>query len=257
LSSRTSRSIVVLLHYWWPLALAWSTTLVVHRATSRSNDPVGLMVLMLGVLAAYSLDRAIDATESQPEWMTWGLAAVGAFAACGCAALLADLPMQTAAIVPLLGLLATGYSYAKRWPLFKTLVVPIVWTWAVIALPFHDGSWFGWRWIAAPIALPLLLLIGSGCVLCDLKDEWRDRRHGVASIAARFGGHVAARAAIVLALLAAAVALAEQRPGLAISALVLVALSLKPSLIARDAVGPLLVDATLTIPGVLIAMRVV
>jgi 4-hydroxybenzoate polyprenyltransferase len=248
---------VLLAHYWWPLALAWSTTLVVHRAMSRTDDPVGLQVLLFGVVAAYSLDRVVDASELQPDWMTWSLAAVGALAAGRCAALLHDLPMQTAAIVPAVGAIATAYPYAKRWPLLKTFVVPLVWTWCAIALPFNDGSWLGWHWIVAPVALPLLLLLAAGCLLCDLKDEWRDRRAGVASIPARFGARTAGHVAIALAGLAAIVALTEGRPGLAVSAGILIALSARPSLVARDGLGPLLVDMALTVPGVLIATKLV
>ena len=41
----------------------------------------------------------------------------------------------------------------------KALLLPLVWTWAAAALPFNDGSWFGWHVLQLPVTTPLLLLL--------------------------------------------------------------------------------------------------
>jgi 4-hydroxybenzoate polyprenyltransferase len=108
-----------------------------------------------------------------------------------------------------------------------------------------------------PIALPLLLLIAAGCLLCDLKDEESDRVSGVRSLPALVGGAATIRVAIALAVSAAALAWMEHRTGIVVSAAALGAAATVPALLASDAAGPLLVDVILTLPGLLISTRVV
>lgn len=255
--SNFGSSTIRLLHYWWPLALGWSTTLVVHRATGRPGDPAGLLMLLLGIGAAYSLDRVLDAPASHRTWMTCGLAFVGTACAAACVRLLGRLPIETAALVPMLGAAALLYPRMKRVPWFKAVAVPVIWTWSAVALPFNDGSWLGWRWVLLPVSIPIVLLIASGCLLCDLKDEATDRDMGVASVPALFGADRTAHLAIALAVVAGLVAVLENRTGLAVSACALGLITLWPAILATESVGPLLVDVILTIPGVLIFTRVV
>jgi len=253
----TGRSALRLLHYWWPLAVGWSLTVVVHRATGRVIEPNGVAVLLCGIVAAYSLDRVLDPAAVLTErWMFRLLVAVGVLAslACGVAAL--RLPLQTSALVPVLGAAALRYPRLKTLPFTKTTALPLVWTWAAIALPCNDGSWFGWHAVLTPIAPPVFLLLASGCLLCDLKDEAGDRSAGVRSIPAMLGGGTAVRIAVGLALAAAGVALAEHRAGIALSAGALGAAALAPSLLATEVAGPLLVDVILTLPGILVSARV-
>ncbi len=230
---------------------------VVRRATGRPWETAGLALLLLGIVAAYSLDRVFDRPAHQPRWMTRLLLATAAAATFAGGFVLPHLPPQSAMLVPLAGSLALLYPLVKRVPLGKTLVVPLVWTWCGIVLPTGDGSWLGWRWFLEPVAAPLFLLMTAGCLLCDLKDARRDKEAGVPSVPALVGTVTAARVAVVIALVAAALAVAEGRPGLAVSALLLSGLALYPALLATDEVGPLLVDAVLTLPGVLIVTRLV
>ncbi len=246
-----------LLHIWWPLALGWSVAVVVRRATERPWDPAGLALLLVGIGAAYNLDRVLDPPAQQPRWMTRLLLAAAAAASLAGGLILPHLPPQSAALVPLAGVIALLYPLLKRVPLGKTLVVPLVWTWCGIALPAGDGSWLGWRWFLEPVAAPLFLLLASGCLLCDLKDAIRDRTAGVPSVPALVGPGAATCLAVAIALVAGAMAAAEGRPGLVVSALLLSGLALSPALLATDDVGPLLVDVVLTLPGVLIVTHVV
>lgn len=253
----SARSALLLVHIWWPLVLGWSLTLVVHRATGRPWHPAGGAMLLLGILAAYSLDRVVDAPPSLTPPMRRTLVAAVAATALAGLALLPWLPLRTALLVPVLGALAVGYPAVKRFPFSKALLVPLIWTWSAIALPFDDGSWLGWHWILEPIAGPLFLLIAAGCLLCDLKDTARDRAAGVPTVPVAVGPAAAGWIAMGLALAAAAVAYAEGRPGVAWGAIALSGATRVPALLATDIVGPLVVDVILTMPGLLIAARLV
>lgn len=171
--------------------------------------------------------------------------------------LLALMPLRTAMLVPVLGVLVLAYPRLKALPLLKTVLVSAAWTWSVIALPFPDGSWVGWRAWTEPVAIPLALIIASGSPLCDVKDLRADRETSVPSLPVLMGTRGALASAMVLAASGAAVALAEQRIGLSLGGLGLGLAALRPNLLARDAVGPLLVDLILTIPGLLIAFHIV
>ncbi len=59
-----------LLHYWWPLAMGASFTIVVHRATGRAFEPAGVGLLLCGIAATYSLDRVVDGDGDNPRWLT-------------------------------------------------------------------------------------------------------------------------------------------------------------------------------------------
>lgn len=246
-----------LMHYWWPLAVGWSYVVIAQRAMGQAPGEYGLATLFFGILAAYSLDRVFDPSDHHGGPLSLLLAAVGGLATAACAAAAWRLPLETLAIVPLLGIVSLCYPMLKRAPLVKSLVLPTVWIWAVLALPFGDGSLFGWRVLLQPVVVPLLLLNAVGCLLCDVKDEARDRAAGVQSVPALFGRTMSLRLAILLSCAAAAVALAEDRPGILISAAALIATTFSPSLVAEDTIGPLLVDAILTLPGVLISARLI
>jgi 4-hydroxybenzoate polyprenyltransferase len=247
-----------LLHYWWPLALGWSLAVVVARATGRAPDAYGLVTLLAGITAAYSVDRVLDPPSARrSRWVQGLLVGAAAAAALFCGMAAGRLPFQTAALVPALGIAALLYPRLKQLPLTKTFALPLVWTWASIALPFNDGSWFGWHALLLPVAVPILLLVAAGCLLCDLKDEQVDRLAGVRSLPAMFGAPATVRVAIALAVAAAALAFFEHRTGIVISAAALSAATMLPAVLASDAAGPLLVDMILTLPGILISVRVV
>lgn len=252
----TGRSMLRLLHYWWPLALGWSLAVVVERATGRTPDPRGLIVLLSGIVAAYSIDRVFDPSRARNQpWVDALLGLTGPVSAIICAWNAAHLPVHTAALMPLLGVAALAYSTLKRWTVTKTALLPLVWTWASIALPFGDGSWFGWRALLEPVAAPLFCLIAAGCLLCDLKDEEDDRMAGVRSLPALKGSAATIRVAVALAFAAAGLALLEHRPGIVVGAGVLGLATTVPGVLAADATGPLLVDVILTLPGILVAAR--
>jgi 4-hydroxybenzoate polyprenyltransferase len=247
-----------LLHYWWPVAMGASTALVVQRATGKSFDAIGLALLLFGILAAYSLDRLREVAhgaESRRLLMTLRIGTVVGIG--GTAVLLAFVPVRVAMLVPVLGVLVVAYSYLKSLPVLKTVLVSAVWTWSLIAFPFYDGSWLGWQAWLLPVAIPLVCLYASGCLLCDLKDVQNDRDASVASLPVLVGTRGTMAAAVVLAVIGSVTAAVQHRIGLSVGGAGLALATLRPRVLADDVFGPLLVDGILTLPGLLIALRIV
>lgn len=245
-----------LVHYWWPIALGWSVAIVSSTASGSRLSPAGLGVLLCGICGAYSLDRLLDPSRHRdPRWLRRTLAAGFVLSSAACLPLILRLPTGTAALVPALALAGFFYRQLKRYPITKTVLVPIVWVWAAVALPLADGSWFGWRTVLQPVSLPLAALIGAGCLLCDIKDAEEDRRTGVRSLPARFGVSRTVAIAAALCVLGAALACLQHRVGLVVAAVALIGLSRWTSLLAAGPLGALLVDMALTLPGFLIAIH--
>lgn len=231
---------------------------VAHRVTARPVDGAGLALLLSGILAAYSLDRIFDRPDTaRTRSLQLALQIAAVIGVATSAVLLTLIPLRTAMLVPALGVLVLAYPRLKSLPLLKTVLVSGAWTWSVMALPLADGSWFGWHAWLTPEAIPLTLIIASGCLLCDLKDVRADRQASVSSLPVLMGQQRTIASAMVLAAIGAAVALAEQRIGLVVGSLGLGLAAMHPNLLARDAVGPLTVDMILTVPGLLIALRIV
>ena len=107
-----------LVHYWWPVVLAWSIVVVVHRTTGRPVSSAGLCILLLGALAAYSLDRLRDSgCGAQPRWLRVALWVAVAGAGVGGLALLPQLSTQKILLLFVLSLITLLYPIAKhsRW----------------------------------------------------------------------------------------------------------------------------------------------
>ncbi|WP_243303415.1 UbiA family prenyltransferase [Geothrix oryzisoli] len=241
------------LHYALPVALGGSIPTVVQRATGRALFLPGLAFLLLGIAAAYSLDRLLDGPAGAEGAPFRPLLAVGfGLSALLGVGLIPRLPPQSVALVLLLGASALGYRRWKRFPFAKALGVPLAWTWAGLTLPFQPQSWFGWRALLEPVALTLFLLLAAGCLLCDLKDEAPDGQSGIRSFPVMFGARWTAIVAAVLAAGAVLRAGSAHRPGLAASGAALILLACFPRLTARGVLGALAVDAALTLPGLLI-----
>src|SRR3954466_88419 len=93
----SDRSALRLLHYWWPLALGWSLTVVVQRATGRAADLYGITTLLSGIFAAYSLDRVLDPSgPGSRGWMIRLLASAGILSAIVCGVAASRMPIRTA-----------------------------------------------------------------------------------------------------------------------------------------------------------------
>ncbi|WP_291270444.1 UbiA family prenyltransferase [Geothrix sp.] len=240
------------LHYALPVALGGSIPAVVHRVTGQALFLPGLAFLLLGIAAAYALDRLLDGPEGgEGARFRPLLAACFRLSAILGVGLIPWLPAQSLALVLLLGASALGYRRWKRLPFAKALGVPLAWTWAGMTLPFAPHSWFGWRTLLDPVALTLFLLLAAGCLLCDLKDEEADGRAGIRSFPVMFGARWTAVLAMILAAGAVLRAGAAHRPGLAASGTALILLGCFPRWTARGVRGALVVDAALILPGVL------
>ncbi|MEO8276343.1 MAG: hypothetical protein ABI639_08990 [Thermoanaerobaculia bacterium] len=241
-----------LAHYWWPVVMAWSLTVVLHHATGEPVSSAGLCLLLFGALAAYSMDRLIDGARAlEPAWLRFVLGSAVGVAVLGALFLLPLLARWKVPLLLVLSGVAVAYPYLKRIYLAKTILVPLVWTVAVIALPASRPFAF------SPVDIPLFLLVAAGCLLCDIKDAAEDSRRGIGTVPAILGVPTALALAATVAIFGAGAAWIEHRPGLLACGIALVAIAPCRRLISAEALGPLAVDAILTLPGLLIVTHLV
>jgi 4-hydroxybenzoate polyprenyltransferase len=254
----TLKSILLLIHYWFPVALGWSIALVIHRATGSLISPLGIDLYLLGIWAAYSLDRLLDQSrEVRQSWLTASLLIGFMVSAALGAILVIQLSPKTISAIVLFSIITILYSKAKKIPFLKTVLVAIVWTWAGVALPFQNQNWFAWQFWTMQTSLPLVMLIAAGVILCDFKDLKFDGQDGVRSLPVMFGLRNTSLATSALLLIAAVISYQQGRIGLVISSAALIGLAQFPFILSLDTIGPLLVDIALTLPGLMIFLHLV
>jgi len=254
----TFRSILLLIHYWFPVVLGWSVVLVIHHATDMPISNSGLHLYLLGICAAYSLDRIVDnADPTRPVWMKAALFTGFLFSAVVGFFLALHLSAQTFSALVLFSSVTLSYAWIKRLPFAKGALVGVVWVWAGMALAFSNHHWFAWQFWTMPVSLPMVLLVACGVVLCDFKDIKADHLQGVKSLPAMLGSRKTTLVISALLVLTALISYGENRMGLVVSSLLLILLTQFPRLLSLKAIGPLVVDAALALPGFLIALHLI
>lgn len=254
----TLKSILLLIHYWFPVALGWSIALVIQRATGLPILPSGIYLYLLTIWAAYSLDRLLDRPkEVRPLWLTTSLWVGFMIATTFGAMLVVQLSFKTISVIALFSIITILYTKVKKIPFLKTVLVAIVWAWAGVALPFQNQHWFAWQFWTIQASLPLVMLIAAGVILCDFKDLKSDCDAGVRTLPVMFGLRNTILGTSILLLVAALISYEQGRIGLMISSAALIGLAQFPAILSMDTIGPLLVDAALTIPGLLIFLHLI
>lgn len=251
------RNVFFLIHFFLPVALGWSLAMVVQRCNGAAISPAGLTLLLAGICSAYSFDRLADSSaERLSSWLS-GLLLLALTLCVGAIGLLL-LQHKTDGVslktVLILAGISLFYPKLKRLPLIKTLAVTLSWIWACTTLPLCGESPC---WLTLDVTFPLILLISAGCILCDLKDLQEDRSSGVPSLPALLGVRSSCHIATGLALLAAGIAFLHHRMGITTGAMLLVLAAQFPALLSIRPIGAILIDSILTLPGLLIALRVV
>jgi len=240
-----------LLHCWLPVAVGWSIAEVMHRSTGAAFSAWGMTLLLAGIGAAYTVDRLLDPPPlPRPFWLRRTLwIAAGLFVGISlCAAGKMPIHVQVSAI--LLGAISLAYPGLKRLPLAKTAAVALAWTWAGTTLPFAAAE--PAHWWRLDVAAPLLLILAANGILCDLKDCDPDRRKGVPTLPLFLGARRTCLVVTAMLLVSVALSLAQHRPGLALTGAALALAAQFPTLLASEGVGPLIADAILILPGLLI-----
>lgn len=250
------KSLLLLIHYWAPIGLGWSIVLVIHAATRMPIIDSGFHLYLFSICAAYSFDRIIDTDYSnQPSWLRttlllgFGLSTIAGFV------LSIHLSAQTFSALLLFSTMVLLYSWIKKLPFIKGLLVAVIWVWAGVALPFNNNHWFAWQFWTMKISLPMVILIACGVILCDFKDIQADAQNGVKSLPVMLGLSRSIWLISVLLIIVAGISLAQHRFGLFTSSLLLLILSQFPRMLSIKALGPLIVDVTLTLPGILIMLH--
>ena len=250
------KSLLLLIHYWFPIGLGWSVALVIHQATGMPIVSSGLYLYLFGICAAYSLDRLVDnADPSRPMWLTTVLTLGFLFSATIGIFLALKLSVQTFSALVLFSIIALLYTQIKKLPFVKGVVVAVVWGWAGIALPFANHHWFAWQFWTTQVSLPVVILIACGVILCDFKDIKSDNAFGVRSLPAMLGFSRTMWIVSISLVVVGIISFAENRMGLLVSSALLLLLTQFPRILALDALGPLIVDALLAVPGVLIVLH--
>jgi hypothetical protein len=254
----TLKSALLLIHYWFPIALGWSITLVIQRATGLPIVSSGMYLYLLTIWAAYSLDRLLDKPkEARPLWLTSSLWIGFIVSTMFGAILVAQLSFKTISVIALFSIITILYTRVKKIPFLKTVLVAIVWAWAGAALPFPNQDWFAWRFWTIQASLPLVMLIAAGTILCDFKDLKLDSENGVRTLPVMLGLRNTILGTSILLVIAALISYEQGRIGLVISSAALIGLAQFLAILSMDTLGPLLVDAALIIPGLMIFLHLV
>lgn len=249
---------LLLIHYWFPVALGWSIALVIQRAIELPLFDSGFYLYLLAIFAAYNLDRIIDNDDpTRPTWLNIALISGCLFSTITGLIIALQLSVQTFSALLIFSIITLFYKQAKKLPLLKGVLVAVVWVWAGVALPFLNTNWFAWQFWTLHISLPIVILMACGVVLCDFKDIKSDRLHGVKSLPVIWGLRKTTLIISALLFIAAIIAFHENRIGLVVSGAALLALAQFPRLLSLDAIGPLSVDVSLTLPGLLIALHLI
>jgi 4-hydroxybenzoate polyprenyltransferase len=228
------------------LAVMTLAALVAHHLRHALAMPAACAIVS-GTLLVYCLDRLTDHRDTAHlrqarRWATrhllLPLMAVGSSIVVA-ALVCASLPVLWSVI--LLGVISVAYQFAKHVAGIKTVLVAGAWTIAIamIAAPASAAALY-------PCAAIFLMVAGSA-ILCDLKDADQDRRTGVRSLVVICGRRAATALACGLCLLAAAVAVGDHAPWLAITALAQVLACSCRRLLEKPVLGPLLLDALLAL----------
>lgn len=254
----TLKSLLLLVHYWFPVVLGWSIAIVVHRANGWPILPSGIALYLLGICAAYSFDRLLDNdVSSRPRWLTIALLLGFSLSSVLGFFLAIHTSLQTFSALLIFSIITLIYSRVKKFPFLKFLLVSIVWIWSGVALPFGNQHWFAWQFWTMRISVPLVMLFVGGCILCDFKDVKSDRVTGVQSLPVMYGLQNTIWVTSILLVATAVVSFYEHRLGLVASSAILVVLAQFPNILSLDAIGPLIVDAALAIPGFLIVLHLI
>jgi len=244
---------LLLVHYWLPVGIGWSLAMVMRESAHLPFSLWGITLLLAGIGTAYSLDRLHPAPEAAGvRRLLWG-----AMLACGGLTTIAafQMPLAVFGVAALLGAVSLFYPALKRLPLGKTLLVTGAWLWACAWFPFAATGVSPWGWMRWDAIPPLFFLMAAACILCDIQDREEDLCDCVPSLPVLLGTLSTCRVCAALALAGVLLSLQAGRYGLTAAGVVLAGLAQFPRLLERKALGPLVVDATLLLPGLLILLN--
>ena len=244
------QSMALLTHLWLPTlsVLGLSLSLAQTLESARIFVP-GLLSLMAGVLLVYTCDRLLEVgrVAAPLRGFLWLSAAVSAMACVICAAL---WPARLFLVQGLLGIAAGLYVWLKHYAAAKTSIVAATWCIACSLLPIQQGGdAVPYYLVITPQALSIALMVAAGAIMCDYKDEVVDRAAHVWSLPLYLGHGRTVWLTSLLALMAALLAYWVRAWSLVATAALICMLGLRPSLLARPLLGPVLVDGVLALSG--------
>ena len=225
------------------MAIAWILYAQAQGIVVGVELPLAL-IAVCGVAAAYCLDRLVDPDERLRDVYRFGLkhalSYTALFAVAMAVILWAVYGFQHLHWIGLCVLSAAVHQYANGTPLAKTWSVSLAWLCACFLLPAqfhlldlammtHMALWF--------------CMFAISCVLCDFKDEDRDRSLGVQSLVVLIGAEKAIHCLRVLLLACLVLAACLQLWALALLSVLLISCTYYQRILLHPLWAPFVVDA--------------
>ncbi len=208
----------------------------------------GSLTLIGGVIAAYSLDRLLDAPEEQrrrvfgrfvpPLVVGSGAVVAGLVIVPAHWFIVAGLALIAGAYVPLKRVLPKGALTASGW------AVAIVWLPCAVTPTLAAG---------VPIAICVFVIVIANAMLCDALDVDIDRQHGVRGLGPWLGARTVSRIAAVLAIAGGFLAFALGPWPLAAAAIPLAIFGCLPPVRGGPNLQRTALDLVLVLPGIVAA----
>ena len=234
------------------MAMAWIAYAQQHGFLLQADFPMSV-IAVAGICAAYCLDRLLDPDPRLQQLYALGLRWLLGFI-CVVAALCALFVWFQSGWNNILWLTlcvtwASGHVFGKSIPGAKTICVTLAWVTACFALPLTQSHLF----LDVSHALHLglwLILFALSCVLCDFKDEERDRRAGVRSVIVMLGAESSRRFLYLSLSITAVCAGLLQLWALLLLSLLLLLLLPWQQLLRDPILAPIAVDSCLVLSAV-------
>lgn len=233
--------LVALVRCWMPAITAWGMVATVAGDGQVPCRSRGVLYAVAGAATVYSADRLGD--PLMPDGTRRFLLGAIVLGLLVIAYLLPGASWRTWIVIAGAGSAGLLHRWVRHW-VPKNVVVSAAWT-AVVT-------------DAAGIAHPSITMLGviavtmwSACLLCDFKDDAVDAHDGTITLARVVGSRGRRWAAFAGLVVAVGMAHWGQLSWIEATAAGLVPLALVPSFTARPIIGPIVVDGTLALPGLI------
>lgn len=232
---------LIVCHLLVPVLAVLGLAAPVISATGGAWHLLGALAAITGTISVYLGERALDPGPALGGVPRVVLAGLGAWCGLLCVTMLAlDPPLWLYASPAIAA--AWCYPLARRVPGLQLLLVATAWTTGGIWLASAGSAW---DW---PFAIAVGSIVAGATLLCDIKDIDYERARGIRDLAVRLGP---GGSALVGALLISAGSIAGMILGVWALGLCLItaAIASKPTWLQHPIRAPLLIDASLTLPG--------
>ncbi|MDA3959949.1 MAG: UbiA family prenyltransferase [Planctomycetota bacterium] len=242
------RIALTLLHVLVPVFSVAGLVTVLQVTWGAALFGPGVMALLAGVVVVYSAERVVERYAELGRYLVRYLLTLSAIGLLVLAWAVLQAPDLLLPVTIPLAAISLAYPPLARIPAAKELAVTLCWTIGIVVLPFIAEE-ARWGLLHEPAAWAIAALVMAGTLLCDLKDIEADSASDVRSLPVLIGDKWTRLVAAAAALDAVWLAWWGQAYALLLASFLLVWLATRPDWLRRPLLGPILVDATLALPG--------